>query len=161
MTENIDGTEGCFLIMKRFPFLLKNRFGVAFPRIFVRGCYEELYELVTAEMLSPSRKTIDGLELKPSFLFTGVPGIGKSVFMIYFLCRYSTDNRFSDKRFATEFGKGKYCYYHPATEAGEYYFSKEFDEDILRDIVLVVDVDEYDMRNSFLNFQTFSNSTAI
>ena len=142
MTENIDGTEGCFLIMKRFPFQLKNRFGVAFPRIFVRGCYEELYELVTAEMLSPSRKTIDGLELKPSFLFTGVPGIGKSVFMIYFLCRYSTDDRFSDKRFATEFGKGKYCYYHPATEAGEYYFSKEFDEDILRDIVLVVDVDE-------------------
>ena len=93
-------------------------------------------------MLSPSRRTLDRSVLKHSFLFTGVPGIGKSVFMIYFLCRYSTDDRFSDKRFATEFGRGEYCYYQPAKEAGEYYFSKQIDNGILRYTLLVVDMDE-------------------
>ena len=44
-------------------------------------------------------------------LFTGVPGIGKSLFLIYFLYRYLHDDRFHDKRFALEFKSGKYSYY--------------------------------------------------
>ena len=142
VTLNINGTEGHFLNMKSFPAQFHDRFGAATPMILVRECYKELYELVTAEMLSPSRKTYDRSVLKPSFLFTGVPGIGKSVFMIYFLCRYSKDDRFPDKRFAAEFEKGEYCYYRPAKEAGEYFFSEQIDKATLRDILLVVDMDD-------------------
>ncbi len=51
----------------------------------------------------------------PAMLFTGVPGIGKSMFMIYFLCRFQTDIRFTDKRFAFEIGSGIYHYFDKPT----------------------------------------------
>ena len=92
-------------------------------------------------MLSPEVDVI-GMRPKPTFLFTGVPGIGKTFFMIYFLCRYSRDDRFADKRFVTEFSRGEYCYYRPTEVAGEYVISKQIDHDVLKNILLVCDMAE-------------------
>ncbi len=44
-------------------------------------------------------------------LFTGVPGVGKSLFLVYFICRFLRDNYFSDKLFAFEFHRGEYDYF--------------------------------------------------
>ena len=50
-------------------------------------------------------------------LFTGVPGIGKSLFLVYFIYRYLHDDRFSDKRFALKFDSGVYEYFKPITDS--------------------------------------------
>ena len=57
------------------------------------------------------------------FLFQGIPGVGKSIFNIYFILMYSIDNRFLDKRFALEFNRGVYHYFIPTEVNGEYYMS--------------------------------------
>ena len=56
-------------------------------------------------------------------LFTGVPGIGKSLFMVYFISRFLVDERFTDKSFALEFTAGKYVYFRPTGEDGEFWCS--------------------------------------
>ena len=77
----------------------------------------------------------------PGFIFTGVPGIGKSIFLIYFLSRYIFDKRFPDKRFACEFKSGHYHYFRPVGN-GKYYCS--FDVPVkdfpLRDILVMSDI---------------------
>ena len=131
-----------FLIIESFPNEILCTLGVALQKFLVRSCYEEIYELATAEMLSSKCEISDGVVALPTFLFTGVPGIGKSVFMIYFLCRYSRDDRFSDKRFAAEFHKGEYLYYSPAEVSGKYFFSRKISLHILQNILLVADMGE-------------------
>jgi len=58
-------------------------------------------------------------------LFTGVPGIGKSLFMLYFISRFLVDERFTDKCFALEFTKGVYEYFRPTGEEGEFWYSTQ------------------------------------
>lgn len=54
-------------------------------------------------------------------LFTGVPGIGKSLFLVYFLFRFLHDNRFLDKTFALEFySTKKYLCFHPTADPKEF-----------------------------------------
>jgi hypothetical protein len=43
-------------------------------------------------------------------------GIGKSLFLIYFIYRFRSDERFPDKRFALEFFKGKYQLFKPIVD---------------------------------------------
>ena len=127
--------------IQSFPTRLKIHFGVDFTKILVRSCFEELYEEITAEMLSPTSKISGvGFVAKQTFLVTGVTGVGKTMFMVYFLCRYSRDDRFADKRFAAEFRSTIYNYYSPADEAGKYNFTDQMDTDLLEDILLVVDM---------------------
>lgn len=97
---------GEMLVLDEIPDEFAERYGAsAIPKhMYIRKCYVELYDLVTAEMIKQQTT-------KPAMLFTGVPGIGKSMFMIYFLYRYQTDSRFTDKRFALEFGHGRYHYF--------------------------------------------------
>ena len=79
----------------------------------------------------------------PGFLFTGVPGIGKSIFLIYFLCRYIIDDRFLDKRFALEFQVNKYFYFKPTEVAGEYISTRVAANQFpIRDVVLLADIYE-------------------
>lgn len=74
-------------------------------------------------MIHYSKKTES--KPRPTTLFTGVPGIGKSLFMIYFLFMFIVDDRFTDKRFALEFISGEYHYFDPTTDRRVFQRSKE------------------------------------
>jgi len=86
------------------------------PRIYVRQCYEELYDISVANMLDPRNNYM-------MTLFTGVPGIGKSLFLFYFLYRFTTDLRFKDDPFALEFSQGRYYYFERTNTSGEFLLS--------------------------------------
>jgi hypothetical protein len=53
------------------------------PRIFVRECYKEMYDLIMK-----MNKAEDITKRRRRFLVTGTPGIGKSLFALYFIKRY-------------------------------------------------------------------------
>ncbi len=76
-------------------------------------------------------------------MFTGVPGIGKSLFLIYFIHRYLADDRFPDKRFAVEFkGNNKYFLFEPTSVAGEFDCSLQ-DADMIydKDFLVLCDIE--------------------
>ena len=91
-----------YLIVQKYPNLLKSRYGSIPNRIYVRSCYEDLYEICAGHILN---KNLFGY---PVFLITGVPGIGKSLFLFYFIYRYIRDDRFTNNRFALEFKQKEY-----------------------------------------------------
>ena len=108
--------KGSWLVLDNIPQCFQHHYGVIPSKIFIRKCYEDLYQEVTVEILKPILK-------RSVFLFQGIPGIGNSIFMIYFILTYSIDNRFLDKRFALEFNRGSYYYFIPTKVNGEYYMS--------------------------------------
>ena len=60
---------------------------VSNPRIFVRDCYKEMYDII---MKMNKEEDLDKKRCK--FLVTGTPGIGKSLFALYFIKRYLDEN---------------------------------------------------------------------
>ena len=122
-------------MLESYPIELKNRYSNIPSKILIRKCYEDLYEEATAEMLNKELR-------RPAFLFTGISGIGKSIFMIYFLCRYSVDDRFGDKRFALEFDGGdSYHVYTPANVAGKYHVSRALPNEYpIQDLLVFSDI---------------------
>eukprot|EP01039_Chlorochromonas_danica_P011205 gene11205-12497_t len=100
-----------YLEIKTLPVMFYERYGKIPSRIYIRPCYKKLYDIVT--LLMPIYQG-----QLPATLFTGVPGIGKSLFLIYFLFRFLFDERFSDKRFVLELGlmSGEYHYFVPEAE---------------------------------------------
>jgi hypothetical protein len=97
------------LTLYEIPVEFEERYGFIPSSIYVRKCYEDLYKLITNIMIRNDKK-------RPGVLITGVPGIGKSIFMIYFLCMYQSDENFKDKRFAFETNCGLYHFYVPTSE---------------------------------------------
>ena len=95
-------------------------------KTLIRQSSEHVYEQITTAMQDTEND-------RPAFHVTGVPGIGKSIFMVYFLCRYSKDQRFADKRFALEFDR----YYEPTSAAGEYDVSQVCSHQFPYDDVIV------------------------
>ena len=91
-----------YLIVQKYPMIIKIRHGGIPNRIYVRSCYEDLYEICAGHILN---KNLFGY---PVFLITGVPGIGKSLFLFYFIYRYIRDDRFTNNRFALEFKQEEY-----------------------------------------------------
>ena len=106
----VHGVAGQHLIIHQLPKLFLARYGEIPQIIFVRDCYGKLYSIVS-DLMS------EGLMNYGVTLFTGVPGIGKSLFLVYWIYRFLQDNRFPDKRFALEFESGTYCYFQPTAEA--------------------------------------------
>ena len=127
--------ENQWLIFDSLPDKLKSRYSDYPSRIYVRQCYRDIYEMVTTQMLD------DKYNSPPAFLFTGVPGIGKSIFLVYFLCRYLLDIRFPDKRFVLEFERGEYLYFTPTGVVDVYdlYVLKQHDFPI-EDVLLLSDM---------------------
>jgi hypothetical protein len=58
-------------------------------------------------------------------LFTGVPGIGKSLFLVYFIYRFLADDRFTDKSFALEFTRGTYVCFLPTGADRQFWCSSQ------------------------------------
>jgi hypothetical protein len=101
------------------PVALLRRFtGDMEEDILIRRCYEELYEELSADMLR--YKISDSSAGLCGGLITGVPGIGKSLFALYFMARFISDTRFVDRRLAFEYARGKYCYFLPSAASGRY-----------------------------------------
>lgn len=92
------------LVIEALPEAVRTRYGLSNRmEIIVRTCYKSLYSIITAEMAS-------GVSM-PVFLITGVPGIGKSMFSLYFIYRYLQDDRFPDKSFFIEYAQGEYFHF--------------------------------------------------
>ena len=53
-------------------------------------------------------------------LFTGIPGIGKSLFLVYFIYRFLHDDRFEDEKFALEFTSNEYVTFEPTADSGKF-----------------------------------------
>jgi hypothetical protein len=122
------------LIIDAIPRHFFLRYGYIPERFYIRKCYEELYDYVTKIMLT---ETI----VRPAVLFTGVPGIGKSIFMIYFLCRHQDDDRFPDKRFAFEADSGSYFFYEPIIGTKDYVYSND-NSFTVADVLVVADISQ-------------------
>ena len=132
-------TDGKKLMLENVPLEFRRRYGSLPREMYIRECYEDLYEEATLYMLDPMKST-------PSILFTGVPGIGKSIFLIYFLWRYSQDGRFEGKSFAFEVEHGGYYYFQQLKENGEFFCSGkllDINQIPLDDILLVADLKEH------------------
>jgi hypothetical protein len=110
--------ESEYLEIESLPAVFEKRYGKIPKRIYIRHCYRRLYRIVTDLMVHYHDQL-------PAALFTGVPGIGKSLFLIYFIFLFLEDERFLDKRFVLEFTPGKYHYFVPTdVEAGVFECSK-------------------------------------
>lgn len=94
------GSEKKFLRMA-YPNCLIRRYGDIPEAIYIRKCYEELYEVAVQILLDKSFKY-------PVTSFIGVPGIGKSLFLIYYLHRLVNDDRIPNERFACQLEAKEY-----------------------------------------------------
>ena len=95
--------------MHQLPVCFYERYGSTPQNIFVRDCYRKLYEIVSDLMY-------DENIVHAATLFTGIPGIGKSLFLVYFIYRFMYDERFDDNhRFALEHVPNVYTYFEPTT----------------------------------------------
>lgn len=105
--------KGHHLIVHELPIIFRQRYGDIPREIFVRECYEDLYRIVTEQITS-------GFMDYGVTLFTGIPGIGKSLFLVYFLYRFLHDDRFEDKKFALEFTSNEYVTFEPTADSGKF-----------------------------------------
>ena len=63
--------------------------------------------------------------------FTGVPGIGKSMFLLYYIYRFLPDDRFPDKSFAVELVNGEYLIFEGTADATKFMCHSEFGDDVI------------------------------
>jgi hypothetical protein len=87
ITETIHGEH---LLIKKLPEAFVAQYGSIPEKIYVRDCYKTLYECAAQSRI---RQQIG----YSATLFTGVPGIGKSLFLVYFIYRFLTDERFGSR----------------------------------------------------------------
>jgi hypothetical protein len=129
--------SGEYLLIKALPSVLYERFINIPDKIYVRRCYRDLYELAATDMLNLTSK-------RSVTLFTGVPGIGKSLFLVYFIYRFLSDERFPDKRFALEFDRGEYNMFEPIGSAGNTFKKTTLDAKCVhpKDFLLLCDIRE-------------------
>jgi hypothetical protein len=137
---SVDAAEGSQWIsdvLAHLPIDFIDRYGPGnIPdKLYVRRSYKELYDEAT-RLLAQDPQPPSAVQL-----ITGVPGIGKSVCIIYFIYRYLRDSRFANKRLAVEFSRDEYCYFLPSAEGASTDMYKITTKDLLpfRDIVIISD----------------------
>ena len=109
--------DGVHLNIVSLPTIFEDRYTDIPSSLYIRDCYRDLYTIYSERMIT-------GCMRRSVALFTGVPGIGKSMFLIYFLYRFLKDGRFPDKTFAVEFKSGKYGVFYPTDNATEFTFQE-------------------------------------
>ena len=127
--------EEHFLLVEKLPLIFGGMYGAIPEKIFIRQCYLDLYERAADLMFSGEME-------RGVTLFHGTPGIGKSLFLIYFLFRYLHDDRFPDKRFALESDSGQYAYYEAVdpAEAEDFSCFHLDDAKILHNVLVLCDI---------------------
>jgi hypothetical protein len=97
--------DGEYLNVLELPRQFGERYLNIPAKVYVRDCYKKLYEIAATSMVTT--RIMEG----SASLFTGVPGIGKSLFLVYFVYRFLNDEPFKDKHFALELTYGVYLSY--------------------------------------------------
>jgi hypothetical protein len=115
---------GLQLIIHQLPRRFTQRYGDISETIFVRECYRELYKTV-------SRSIIDEMKSSSLTRFAGVPGIGKSMFLLYFIYRFLADDRFPDKSFAVELINGEYLTFEGTADATKFICHSESGDGVI------------------------------
>ena len=132
-----DVTAKYLVFDKRYSFLTA-RYGGTMSEILVRQCYEDLYKLVLERFVDFDKREIaDGRAL-----FTGVPGIGKSMFMLYMVKRLLSDERFPDDTVVMQLDTRSYHVFKRKASGAitvRKVLRSVMDEDWLADRVLLVD----------------------
>ena len=137
LSLDTSGYQGEFLIVKELPECFYQQYGKIPEKIFVRECYHKLYEIAAESILNSESGKYSAT------VFRGIPGIGKSLFLIYFIYRFLHDDRFTDKRFALEFGGFYYHYFQPTSVKGELRDSiLEANRSLSADFLLLCDINE-------------------
>jgi hypothetical protein len=121
-------------LMTTYPkYVFEPRYGVIPSRIFIRQCYVDLYNMSADNMVAD-------VENLPVTLFTGVPGIGKSLFIFYFIHRFLNDDRFKDKTFAVELNQSEYFCFSPTGVKGEFFVKKSNDVRFVSTCLVLSDI---------------------
>jgi len=121
----------------KYPNLFSRRYGQLPESLVIRESYNSLYELICTNIKNPKVNQFVAL-------VTGVPGIGKSMFIFYFIYRYLNNNDVHDKSFVIQYEHNIYYYFHSFNnENNEFKFTISiFTSDPtfpLKDKVLIVD----------------------
>ena len=103
--------------------------------IYVRDSYKSLYEVIKRDILKEDFELAVGL-------ITGVPGIGKSWFLIYFIYRYINDEKFSSQPFAVQLSCNNCIFFTPNSSSGTYMMEVKREEVIAKKILLLTDLTE-------------------
>jgi hypothetical protein len=122
-----------FLMIEELPWVFEARYGKIPPQIFVRDCYIRLYEIASGLMY-------DGSMDSGATLFTGVPGIGKSLFLVYFIFRFLHDDRFEDKRFSLQFLDQIFIHFSPTADGSKFSCTRQIGDLLSRRVLLLCDI---------------------
>ena len=127
-----------YLVVEKLPEVFLQRYGSIPARIYIRECYIKLYESITLSILNG--RIENGIAL-----VTGVTGIGKSVFLVYFLSQCLSDARFKDKRIALELSRSGWCHCFSQINQTDVEFRcvmQQLDYSMMRDLLVLSDIME-------------------
>jgi len=101
----------------KYPNLFSRRYGQLPESLVIRESYNSLYELICTNIKNPKVNQFVAL-------VTGVPGIGKSMFILYFIYRYLQGEDLHKKSFVIQYDNHKYYHFHSfINENNEFNFS--------------------------------------
>ena len=134
---NLVSENGVQYLNTSFPAFLQNALSSRYKsslEIYVRDSYKSLYELIKQRILKEEFELAVGL-------ITGVPGIGKSYFLLYIIYRFINDESFHSKSFAAHVALNNYILFAP-NSSGKYVIQKQSSESIANEILLLTDLED-------------------
>lgn len=119
-----------FVNLQNIPELLMSRNGLNNTNLFIRSCYNDIYEEIKTDL-----STFEQKHKQPNFAVIGTAGIGKSSFFLYFLWKYMEDQFFMKDR-----NGDKSFFYQTSNTSVDFYLHTKEHEFISR----VLNFAEYD-----------------
>ena len=134
---NLVSENGVQYLNTSFPAFLQNALSSRYKsslEIYVRDSYKSLYELIKQRILKEEFEFATGL-------ITGVPGIGKSYFLLYVIYRFINDESFHSKPFSVHV-EWDNCILFTPNSSGKYVVQVKRRNNIINKILLLSDLDE-------------------